>query len=348
MPKSIEIEEFSTKLGLVAKRLNWSGAKLAQQAGVDKSAAARWLNARSRPTDHSVMQLTKAIVQSIPGFTKSDWDLPLDQFGARLGLDGAALARSPGARGPAQLRLEGLRFSPVTEFGEPYLGLWCGFYQSATNGGRPRLGAGRFFINDLGLRFSFTEGDFSGEGPVLASRSHLQCLIDIGPLHDRLAFFICNGVQAPRALAIDGIVTVMAGDSTATPIASTMFFLRIDLDMALDAVEVGSLSSAVMQVNERAREVHEKTGNPLAVMSELVPLDILRTLYPVVGAAHADGQIDHLLRSPVARSLASGSTGDATRRINQALLSEISAKERRALGIERTRPQLRVLGPSDD
>ena len=50
MPKSIEIEEFSTKLGLVAKVLNWSGAKLAQQAGVDKSAAARWLNARSGPT----------------------------------------------------------------------------------------------------------------------------------------------------------------------------------------------------------------------------------------------------------------------------------------------------------
>jgi hypothetical protein len=294
------------------------------------------------------MRLTKAVVQSIPGFTKSDWELPLEQFGVRLGLDGAALARSPGARGPTRLRLEGLRFSPVSEFGEPYLGLWSGFYQSVTNGGRPRLCAGRFFINDLGLRFSFTEGEFSGEGPALASRSHLQCLIDVGPLHDRLAFFVFNGVQAPRALAIDGIVTVMAGDSTGTPTAMPMLLFRIDRGMALDAVNVVSLSGAIKLVNRRAREVQEKSGDALAVMSEFVPLHILRTLYPVVGAAHEDGQIDHVLRIPVARSLASGNTGDTTRRINQAVLSEISAKLRRALGLERTRPKLRVLGPSDD
>jgi hypothetical protein len=217
-----------------------------------------------------------------------------------------------------------------------------------TNGGRPRLCAGRFFINDLGLRFAFTEGEFAGEGPALASRSHLQCLIDVGPLHDRLAFFIFNGVQAPRALAIDGIVTVMAGDSTGTPTAMTMFLFRIDHDLALDAVEVGSLSGAITQVNARAREVQDKSGDALAVMSEFIPLHILRTLYPVVGTAHEDGQIDHVLRIPVARSLACGNTGDMTRRINQALLSEISAKLRRALGLERTRPQLRVLSGSDD
>jgi hypothetical protein len=163
-----------------------------------------------------------------------------------------------------------------------------------------------------------------------------------------LALFIFNGVQAPRALAIDGIVTVMAGDSTGTPTAMPMFLFRIDLDMALDAVDVGSLSGAIKLVNGRAREVQEKSGDALAVMSEFVPLHILRKLYPVVGAAREDGQIDHVLRIPVTRSLASGSTGDATRPINQALLSEISAKLRRALGLERARPKFRVLGASDD
>lgn len=44
MPKSVDVEDFAVKLALVAKRLNWSRARLAQQVGVDKSLAARWLN----------------------------------------------------------------------------------------------------------------------------------------------------------------------------------------------------------------------------------------------------------------------------------------------------------------
>src|SRR5882724_4264807 len=345
MPKSVDIEDFSTKLGLIAKRMNWSGAKLAQEVGVDKSIAARWLNDRSRPTANSLMLLTKAVVQSIPGFTQSDWELPLEQFGMRLGLDGAALARPAGARGTVQLRLEGLKFPPVAEWGKPYLGLWAGFYQSVTNGGRPLLCAGRFFIDDLGLRFSFTTGDFAGEGPALASRSHLQCLIDVGPLHDRLAFFIFNGVHAPRALAIDGVVSVMAGDSTGTPTAMTMFLLRIALD---PTIGVEALSEAIIRINRRARDAHASTGDQLAVMSEFIPSDILRTLYPLVGAAREDGQIDHVLRIPVARSLASGNTGDATRAIAEETLSEMALKLRRALGLDRTRPQLRVLAASSE
>jgi hypothetical protein len=52
MPKSVDVEDFAVKLALLAKRLNWSRAKLAQQVGVDKSLAARWLNGskpRARP-----------------------------------------------------------------------------------------------------------------------------------------------------------------------------------------------------------------------------------------------------------------------------------------------------------
>lgn len=60
MPKSVEIENFAAKLALLAKRLNWSRAKLAQQVGIDKSHVARWLNGYSRPTANNLMQLTTA------------------------------------------------------------------------------------------------------------------------------------------------------------------------------------------------------------------------------------------------------------------------------------------------
>jgi hypothetical protein len=58
--------------------------------------------------------------------------------------------------------------------GEPYLGLWAGFYQSFANKGRVRVGAVAFFINDLGLRCRATEGNFMGEGPALATRARPQ------------------------------------------------------------------------------------------------------------------------------------------------------------------------------
>jgi transcriptional regulator with XRE-family HTH domain len=346
MPKSVDIADFSTKLGLVAKQLNWSGAKLAQEVGVDKSIAARWLNDRSKPTSNSLMQLTRAVAQSIAGFKNADWELPLDKFAKRLGLDGVAMTRNAGAND--RLTLRGLKFPPVADWGKPYLGLWVGFYQSVTNGGRPLMCAARFFIDDLGLRISFTTGDFGGEGPALASRSHLQCLIDVGPLHDRLAFFVFNGVHAPQALSIDGVVSVMAGDSTGTPTAMMMVLFRVDRDMTLDNVDVQSLSGAIMQTNRRSRDAHESSGDPLAVMAEFAPVEILRTLYPVVGVAHDDGEIDHVLRLPVSRSLASGNTGDVTRGISGPTLSEIASKLRRAVGLERARPHLRVLNQGSE
>jgi len=341
MPKSVEIAEFSTKLGLVAKRLNWSGTKLAQEVGVDKSIAARWLNDRSRPTANNLMQLTLAVGRAVSGFTNADWDLPLGEFGKRLGLDSAALARSAGARD--RLTLGGLKFPPVADWGTPYLGLWAGFYQSVTNGGRPLLCACRFAIDDLGFRFSFNQGDFAGEGLAIASRSHVQCLIDVAPLFDRLALFIFNGVRAPRAFAIDGIVSVMAGDSTGTPTASPICIFRIDHDVALEVADIAALSGAIQQVNRRARDEHDSSGDPLAVMSEFVPVHVLHRLMPQVGSARRDGAIDHVLRIPVERSVASGSTGDANRPVTEAFLTEVATKLRRALGLERARPHLRVL-----
>src|SRR6185503_4128999 len=132
MPKSADVEDFAAKLALLTKRLNWSRAKLAQQVGVDKSLAARWLNGNSRPTGNSLMQLTAAAAHFVDGLTAADWDLTPDQFARRLGV--APSATSGASSAPvARLTLSGLRNPPVATWGAAYVGLWAGFYHSFTN-----------------------------------------------------------------------------------------------------------------------------------------------------------------------------------------------------------------------
>lgn len=348
MPKSVDIEDFAAKLALVAKRLNWSRAKLAQQVGVDKSLVARWFNSVSRPTEHSLMRLTSAVARTLEELTNADWELPLGQFALRIGLKAADIPLPSDSRTQSRLTIGGLKFPPVTEFGEPYLGLWAGLFQSVVNRGVPRLCAARFTVDDLGLRLSFTEGSFRGEGPALASRSHLQCLIDVAPLYDRMAFFVFNGVHSPSAFVIDGVVNVMAGDSAGTPTAIPMVLFRIDDGVPADmAPSMDVLDDAVNKANTRATDESTAGKDPMAVVRELFPTEVLKAIYPVVGVAHDDGLIDYTLRVPPARSLAVGSTG-VNPLLSISLVREVSANLRRVLGLDRTRPQLRVLSRLND
>ena len=157
MPKSVDVEDFAAKLALLTKRLNWSRAKLAQQVGVDKSLAARWLNGNSRPTGNSLMQLTTAVAQV-------DRRLHRGRLGphtrsssrAASGSSRGAAIRAAAAGRRTRLTLSGLRNPPpAATWGGAYVGLWAGFYQSFTNRGVVRLCAAEFAIDDGGLRFAY-------------------------------------------------------------------------------------------------------------------------------------------------------------------------------------------------
>jgi transcriptional regulator with XRE-family HTH domain len=313
MPKSVEIEDFAAKLGLVIKQLDWSRGKLAQQVGIDKSLAGRWLRGASRPTPHSLTRLTATVAQTVTGLKSDDWRLPIDQFARRIGADPAAAALlAANSSGSSRFTVAGLRYPSVADWGEPYLGLWAGFYQSLTNRGRVLLCAVHFFIDELGLRCRLTEGNFTGEGPVLATRSHLQCLFDVGPLYDRVGFCMFNGVHAPKAAVIDGLVCIIAGDSGGSPAAAPILIFRVD---------EGPLSETATDMDA------------LAVLREIATPAVLRAVTPVVG----DGS-DHMLRMPAARSLAAGTLSLSKE------WQDVATNLRRALGLERTRPRLRLLG----
>jgi transcriptional regulator with XRE-family HTH domain len=334
MPKSVDVGDFAAKLVLVVKRLDWSRAQLAQQVGIDKSLAGRWLKGESRPTAYSLARLTGALAQAIPGLKSDEWHLPTEQFALRVGADPRTATQAAGKGHNARMTIEGLKFPPIASWGEPYLGLWAGFYQSVLNKGMPRLFALRFFIDDLGLRCEAGEGNFKGEGPVIVTRSHVQCLFDVGPLYDRVGHLMFNGVHAARAAIIDGLVCIIAGDSGGTPTASPIVVYRLD-EEPLDetAAQMDALAAAIKEIHERAEAESARTGDKMAIMRELAPPEVLQAVTPVVG-----DERDHVLRAPTARSLAAGTVDlDTTWR-------PVARNLRQVLGLERARPRLRLLG----
>jgi transcriptional regulator with XRE-family HTH domain len=305
MPKSVDVEDFATKLALLAKRLNWSRAKLAQQVGVDKSLAARWLNGASRPTGNSLMQLTHAVAQAIDGFTAADWDLPAERFSERLGISYSAAPA--GDRTPAlRLALTGLRNPPPARtWGTAYVGLWAGFYQSFTNRGVARMTVAEFLIDTSGLRFAYTDGFFNCIGIALATNSHLQAVCEIIPLDNHLIFFSFNAAHDMQGVAIiDGVSSAVGPDDT--PAAGPVILFRIDEGMDDPEITFQVLAVRVAEVNDRIESEAARTGDPLALPQQFAPRDVLSALFPCVGAARPDGSLDHLLRVPSDRSLAAG------------------------------------------
>jgi transcriptional regulator with XRE-family HTH domain len=329
MPKSIDVEDFAAKLGLLAKRLNWSRARLAQEVGVDKSLAARWLNGDSRPTGNSLMQITAAAAQAVPGLTGADWDLPTDQFAARIGLD-AAVLRSGQPSAPLRTTVGAQRHPHKVEWGTPYLGVWGGFYQSLSNWGRPLLCVTRFAVDDLGLRFAWSVGNFSGEGPALATHSYVHCFMEVHPLYDKLYTFIFNAVHDTHAAVMDGLICGVGTDGT--PAASLILLFHLD-DEEQGPIPFDALSASCGRVYEHAAAEAARTGDPFAVLRELAPLDVLRVVCPTVGVPRPDGQIDHVLRVPAKRSLGMGKLTLNSLPAN-APLRAVRANLRSALGLD--------------
>ena len=329
MPKSVDVEDFAAKLALLTKRLNWSRAKLAQQVGVDKSLAARWLNGNSRPTGNSLMQLTTAVAQNVAGFTAADWDLRPEQFARRLGIEAAPRVAATGGH---RLRIEGLRNPPPATWGLRLAGLWGGFYQSFTNRGVARMCAVEFRPEGDNLYFGFTDGSFLCEGSAIATHAHVHAICEIAPLDNHLIFVTLNAapdVKGPSV--IDGLASTFAAD--AMPSCAPLLLFRIGLETDDPSIDLRALMPRVTDANDGIEKAAARTGDPFAATQQYAPAEILGGLFPQVGVARADGQTDHVLRLPPSRSLATGeqTMGNLP---TGAPLRAVPAKLRRALGLD--------------
>jgi hypothetical protein len=89
----------------------------------------------------------------------------------------------------------------------------------------------------------------------------------------------------------------------------------------------------ITAVNERAEGAAARGDDPLEVLETIAPLEVLSTLHPVVGVAREDGEIDHVMRIPPKRSLATGRLAMSNLPLD-APLRTVPANLRRVLGLD--------------
>lgn len=313
MNKPAVLTDFSVRLSLAMGQCNLSRVALARELAVDKTVVARWANGTNLPTEHNLTRLTEIVRRHAPDFTLALWRGPFDSFARAVGAPAPALDTGNGATPPAapsmeapptRLTLAGLQRPTSPSLGGPYLGLWAGFHQSMTNRGCVLMSVARFLVDDLGLRFAFTDGFYVGEGPVIISGARLQCVMEAGPLYDRLGFFTFNGIHSARATVIDGVAATYAGDGT--PMATTMILFRIDGGTRYGEVGLENFMATLGERNLQSMEQAKATGDLAAAWRDIAPAMALRVAMPRVGAGHEDGDINHVLRVSSADSLAAG------------------------------------------
>lgn len=226
MPRSPEIEQFADKLRLTLDRLGWSRVQLAQSAGVDKSVAARGTSGRVRPGEQSIVRLTELVRRNISDFSRAEWNLPLAEFAARLGLPIRRMPEIPALMSGA---LDARTQDIIAQAAQRYAGLWLLTHSSFT--GLPHIYA---FVaelhperSSLSLSLEIADPSYKARGTGFVGDGKL-CLLAEATTHAHWpCFFIYNGVQLWRALVLDGILLSWGRDVSRAPVAMRTIGFRL-------------------------------------------------------------------------------------------------------------------------
>jgi hypothetical protein len=300
------LQQFSETLELVLKALSMSRGRLAFELAVNKSLVSRWVSGAVTPSSHSLAALTRLIAQKRPGFTMLDWDRDTASLAGLFGVDPAVLVRP--APSQEQVQPNGIVFPPeaveaarreTQRRGAAYEGLW--------NGTRPASTMPGVLVRERVL-IRRKEGvlHMRWGGPGHDCRGWL--LIQMGQLYamlvDRadysMAFFVLNGVAAPRVEVLDGLVLANAMDAVQTPSCQPLLLER-----------VADLSGNEAEDDQRYEAL--KHSSPQILGADDVPAHVRAHLLRDFGpAAHASGG-DMTLRLPITRSMSRGAPGIAGR-----------------------------------
>lgn len=223
MRQATEIPDFADKIGILLERLNWSRSGLAQRVGVDKSVSQRWVSGKIQPGAASLVALTTAIAEVLPGFTRADWRLPLPVFATRY-------ARGMEAPAPALLpRLAGAGADGAARYG----GLWLLVHASVQTPEQPGIvGYLASIAPRDGVLWLAAQGGLHGtwraDGPLIALHHLLYMILEDEVQGDSLAFGVLNGVTTGRAMVIDGIGSSSASSLRGPVAATRLIGLRLD------------------------------------------------------------------------------------------------------------------------
>lgn len=296
MPDAPSMSGFGAKLQLVMKLQNISRGRLAAEAGVDKSVISRWLAGVARPGDHNLTRLTELIGRRWPNFSRLAWELDPEEFARTCGTPALAGTEptSPPAVAALPFALLAVARRAVPREGLVYPGLYLGYRQAFANTGVTIAVGLRISRAADRLLAEIVDGPFDYRGELLLLGGQLFAVVEEITRLDEILLLVLNGVSAPMARVMDGVMLGVAADRAGTPTATTIVFERFaDLadDAALDAQRWRELRDEVGRIN------HERAARAR------MPEAFAAIVDAVVGVPRADGQTDHLLRVPYHRSL---------------------------------------------
>lgn len=292
---------FSDRLTMALKALSIRRAPLAAAVGVDKSLISRWCSGQVTPSEHNLARLTQFIGGHHAGFSLLDWDLPLDQLAAKLGVTPPARDKpAPGLADwvPPAMLVEAA--ANVHIHGASYEGFW--------RTTRPSSEAPGQFIHDhvllrrredgtLGFRLGIMDISYVGWSMPLGAKLFS---IATDTTTGTFVFGIFNGVTRQRAEVVDGIVMTCMRDASGTPIASKCLLERI-----------GDVSGDAAADEARLRELAQTY--PLTLAAD-IPEHIRDHLWSDSGpTAHAAGG-DTILMMALARSMSRGASYEDQRK----------------------------------
>ena len=291
MPKAVDIEDFAAKLNLLCKRLNWSRARLAQQVGIDKSLAGRWLAGASRPTGNSLMRLNEALAKSLPDFSVATWDAASVTLATQLGMASAAAAE-PLPTAPATFSSMLAAMRTVSRFAEDidFLApIYCGFYSAwfsaIANDGTIQRRAARIWRDGDGLRFEVSGASANYVGACLIVQGRLFVVLE-SPAFPGLAMAALGGPYGSHPKRLTGAIVFH------TPTVNGV----VSVAVVTEFIEPlsGNTDADHSRWRTLAGESRDLRGEE--EIRAAVPPEVLAVLRPVVGAARADGTTDHFLR----------------------------------------------------
>lgn len=219
------VTDFAAKLGRLLDALNWSRAELARRAGVDKSVALRWAAGSVVPGESSLVALTTAIREVLPGFARADWRLPEAEFAARLRPPPPATA-TPAFPFP---RAAGADAASAARYG----GTWLLLHASVQS--RDRLAVVGHLASVAprdGIAWMRASGSVQGtrraEGPICPMHRLLHVVLE--EAGESMAFCVLWGSIAGKAMVLDGIASSAASSRRGPAVATRMIGLRLGDD----------------------------------------------------------------------------------------------------------------------
>ena len=179
----------------------------------------------------------------------------------------------------------------VPREGLVYPGLYLGFRKAFANTGITI--AKGLMIRLVGDRLLVraSDGTFNYAGEALLLRGQLFLIMEEANRLDEVLTFVLNGVAAPMAHILDGLMSGVALDRTSTPSSTAIVFRR-----------VGELTGEAACDDARWQELQRINGGRDA--RARTPAEFARVIDYLVGGPRDTGEVDHVLRVPFSRSLA--------------------------------------------